>query len=856
MNSTNNLWIMYKTLKCYCNSWEQYYNVTNNSKEVIEWSCKQDRCKHEWKASPVEIVDNPWCPKCDIAMVEPIPAASIKKRVYKIIKETGDYREFNEVMKKVWKGNRDKGLAQEFFCQIYFISHTAHFNVKKYYARCDTDEIPDHLRNIVNLKDWGSDGIIEHTDGKISLVQVKFRSSVDRVLTRDSIGKMGLEFASIGDDIRGNMYLFSNTCECPKNITVNEEKNIKTIMYGDLRECVWELVQSVELEHLEVGSGTYRVEFPLREWQKEALEFTAGSFGRKTVVAACGAGKTFFAHSVSQRFPTALIVVPTLHLLSQTFENFAAWNPMRTFCLVGSDLSTDEIVNVPYSLTTDCAVIADHLVDGVIIIATYQSLNRVIEAIDKRPFRFALSIFDEAHICCGKTKGNYSLATSVGFPTDNRLFITATPKIYVANDNTKARSMDDEKIFGEQWVYSFNRAIDEGVLSNYSIVIGCGVFDASDHKLDMEFSANFLTRALHRERINSVMVCGTSHQNSKKFYSKMAAKLKGSDYELFLMPKNATSKHKSEAVRLVESGKKCIIFQVRVLSIGSDMPSLESVMLLGKRRSVIDIVQSVSRCLRISPSKSMAHILVPCIVEDPSDMNSQGTFPGLRSLLSALGSVDDALYESVTLRCAHPKNNSVQLSRAIKFDMVEYEDSRVSLADFELVFFNRLGSSQCFSAGKKFKLLMEYISKNGKKLPDRSVDVIGQFTNHLLNALRGTTNCYKDYRDEWSRQIREALPEGVWDAKLEISEEKKVSRRITSVERFEMLMEYISEHNKLPSDKVKVIGPFTTNLLVALRGTKNHYKDYRDEWSRQIRKALPDGVWDKRLKNTQGKKSA
>ena len=77
--------------------------------------------------------------------------------------------------------NKLKGDAQEIFSKIYFLSHRTHYNIKAYYSHL-LDVIPKNLS--VNVKDLGSDAIIIHNDGKISLVQVKFRSNFNSTLKK------------------------------------------------------------------------------------------------------------------------------------------------------------------------------------------------------------------------------------------------------------------------------------------------------------------------------------------------------------------------------------------------------------------------------------------------------------------------------------------------------------------------------------------------------------------------------------------------------------------------------------------------------------------------------------------------
>ena len=94
-----------------------------------------------------------------------------------------------------------------------------------------------------------------------------------------------------------------------------------------------------------------------------------------------------------------------------------------------------------------------------------------------------------------------------------------------------------------------------------------------------------------------------------------------------------------------------IITNVRVLSEGVDVPSLDSVLFLSARNSQVDVVQSVGRVMRKSPGKNYGYIIIPVIV--PSDVEPEHAlddnerFKVVWTVLNALRAHDDRFNATV-----------------------------------------------------------------------------------------------------------------------------------------------------------------------------------------------------------------
>ena len=88
-----------------------------------------------------------------------------------------------------------------------------------------------------------------------------------------------------------------------------------------------------------------------------------------------------------------------------------------------------------------------------------------------------------------------------------------------------------------------------------------------------------------------------------------------------------------------------ILNNVRCLSEGVDVPSLDAVLFLSARDSEVDVVQSVGRVMRTAPGKKYGYIIIPVIVpasekaEDALDNNER--FKVVWKILNALRAHDD-----------------------------------------------------------------------------------------------------------------------------------------------------------------------------------------------------------------------
>lgn len=175
-------------------------------------------------------------------------------------------------------------------------------------------------------------------------------------------------------------------------------------------------------------------------------------------------------------------------------------------------------------------------------------------------------------------------------------------------------------------------------------------------------------------------------------------------------------------------------------------PNLEAVLINGNRNSVIEIVQSVSRCLRIHPDKEYGRILIPCLIET-DDIDGPGEFPALRKFISSMGSIDEALVQEI-VECRGKGGRKIVVNDVFTKGIVIGED--LVMKNFEVRMYDRILNGRNFSSEYKFRMLVEFC-KEHNILPQRKEEYnnikIGIFLYKMLK--RG----HKNHQDRWIEKM-------------------------------------------------------------------------------------------------------
>lgn len=342
-----------------------------------------------------------------------------------------------------------------------------------------------------------------------------------------------------------------------------------------------------------------------------------------------------------------------------------------------------------------------------VVFSTYQSIDVISKAqkvLLQNGFpEFDLIICDEAHRTTGYTEVGMDDSAFVKvhdadyIKSKKRLYMTATPRLYDVDTQSKAArndiplwSMDNEAYFGKEiHRIGFGEAVERGLLTDYKVII----LTLNDKDVPAAVQKMITNGEAEIKTDDLTKLIGTVNALSKQFLGNDSIKVEGDEapmkravafcssisnstniaasYNLasenYLDSLPEERKKKMVTVQAMHMdgtmaapqrdqmlswlkedtpGNECrVITNVRVLSEGVDVPSLDSVLFLSARNSQVDVVQSVGRVMRKSPGKKYGYIIIPVVVpvdvEPEHALDDNERYKVVWTVLNALRAHDD-----------------------------------------------------------------------------------------------------------------------------------------------------------------------------------------------------------------------
>lgn len=365
-----------------------------------------------------------------------------------------------------------------------------------------------------------------------------------------------------------------------------------------------------------------------------------------------------------------------------------------------------------------------------VVFSTYQSIEVIARAqkvLLKNGFpEFDLIVCDEAHRTTGVSlAGEDESAFTKVHDTDfikakKRLYMTATPRLY--DDNTKSKaaqaeailcSMDDPALYGEEmYRIGFGEAVERDLLTDYKVLILTlndkdvppavqrMIADqeteiTTDDASKLIGCINALSKQFLGDDGNTKAADPAPMKRAVAFCANIATSKKitatyntATDSYLGSLPPEKkeqmvtiSSKHMDGTMAAPERDQmlswlkeetpdnECrIITNVRVLSEGVDVPTLDSVLFLSARNSQVDVVQSVGRVMRKSPGKKYGYIIIPVVVpadvEADKALDDNERYKVVWTVLNALRAHDDRFNATVNkIELNRKKPNNILVGR-------------------------------------------------------------------------------------------------------------------------------------------------------------------------------------------------
>lgn len=435
----------------------------------------------------------------------------------------------------------------------------------------------------------------------------------------------------------------------------------------------------------------------LRPHQKTALDSIEKGFAtsdRGRLIMACGTGKTLVALHAAERIAgpgrTVLYLVPSISLLSQTMREFANHrNIPHRYIGVCSDTTAGKtadddpdrnVSDLAIPVTTDRDEIVETLAKSIrgttVVFSTYQSLPVIAKAMNEASIPdFDLVLCDEAHRTAGFDTGEREISAfriihdNTKIRARKRLYMTATPRIYGKTaklwNRVQAKypkhdlaSMDDESIYGPEFHhYTFGKAVGEGILTDYRVVIfvdkdsnhtkTANAYAYAHGKATLNEATLMAAGAAaldnpedappddpDRPRARRVIAFTNSIRRSKALQKHWPGIVE--QHVKSLDPREQATRNRIETRHvdgtmsardranelrwLAEDAPRTIkiVSNARCLSEGVDVPALDGIIFTKPKESQIDIIQAVGRVMRRIPGKECGYIVVPVTVPEGS----------------------------------------------------------------------------------------------------------------------------------------------------------------------------------------------------------------------------------------------
>ena len=560
--------------------------------------------------------------------------------------------------------------------------------------------------------------------------------------------------------------------------------------------------------------GRQKPKSRLRLHQRNAMRDAMRGLSRTDrgqLVMACGTGKTLIAVRLVDTLAAqrTLVLVPTLTLLKETLNYWTAqaeqefrFLPVCSDETVGlRDSLTSSLVDLGLPATTDPSDIRRFLrscTKGVVF-ATYQSSPQIAKALGARGVpSFDLAIADEAHRCTGNVESAFgTILDATKIRARKRLFMTATPRIVTRWVRRRAEgagielaSMDDPKQFGPEFHHlSFAEAKRRRLLTDYRAVIvhvtdemcqewaeaGRLVTREDGQLTDARTLASHIALAKTMKDFNlrRVLSFHGRVKRAREFAKEFPAVLEWAEIRtspagtLWTQCISGDMDAGNREVHLrrfrdLRPGERGLVTNVRCLSEGINVPTLDGVVFIDPKHSQIEIVQAVGRAIRKAKDKKVGIVLIPVFVggmDDPETALERSEFGPVWEVLKSLRSHDEQLAAELDgCRSELGRRGKCRLPKKIQIDLPAGVTRR-----FAEAFGPRLVEMTTPSWEFFFGLLERFVDRTGHAEVPTGHQENGFKLASWINAQRMS---FKNGRLSKERIRRlEALPGWLWDTR-------------------------------------------------------------------------------------------
>ena len=391
-----------------------------------------------------------------------------------------------------------------------------------------------------------------------------------------------------------------------------------------------------------------------RDYQLEAVD-KFKNLDKGILQLFCGMGKTYTSILIAKEFKNIIIMSPLRSYASQLLGVFS--NNLKNYSsnLISSDGNRNIIE------------ILNNKKENNIYSVTFCSADIILELINH--LDNIILIVDEFHNLSYNNITNNENVINKILKTDKinkKLFMSATPKVYEIkkeDDIVEHSVLDYKNIFGDIFYsYDFKKAIVNKYINEYQVVI------PNDEKEKNKYEFIYSNMLYHGYK--KCLIYCQNIEEAEKFVNELETinKLKY-NFKIYLKSityktsLNKRNKILNEFIK--EEYKLSFIVSVHTLDECIDIPKCDSVYITYNVKNSINIIQRISRCLRIYPNKIKSGIFLWC-----------EKYNELKKINNIIKNYDINILNNVHIKNGNDKNKILELKNVLsEKDIVEINNT-------------------------------------------------------------------------------------------------------------------------------------------------------------------------------------
>ena len=605
----------------------------------------------------------------------------------RIIYKSKNWKDFEKKISKL--NEKDRGTVFEWLCVFYLQIHPVYKAVYKRVLHSTEFLKENEIKKKLGLihDEQGTDIIGETFDGKIDIVQCKYKDNASKNITAEDLNS-SIRIAS-GREAKkwvDTILICSNLKGFTKNKVLDElDIQFRTLSSGDFQK-----IDDKDFKNIKLIINKKTLKFKknkIRPHQDNAVQKAIKHFKterRGQLIHACGTGKTLTSYFLFEKFncKLTLYLVPSLQLINQTLTEWCkeslARNKLISPIVICSDKSNENISeHNPQLWLQELGIKVSNNFGELnqfvnsrrknkVIFCTYQSGKILSDHFKNIKKDIDLAFFDEAHnTTSSKSKIFGHLLEDKNIHIKKRLFMTATPKKLVGHDD-RFYSMEDEKIYGKLIdEITFKTAIEElKLLNDYEVVtqivkdqnikdlLKKNPFVIDKKKLPKEVELKLISGAVtlkktfKEKNIKNVVSFHGRVNRAKAFKDGINNIYPETQLNAYHVHGKQSGSIRKDILSDFANNPPSIITNAQCLSEGVDVPSIDAVIFVDPKQSKVDITQAIGRALRKgSKSKGKSYIIVPVIIDKKDSDSIEEAYQQILMVLRSMSEHDGRVVE-------------------------------------------------------------------------------------------------------------------------------------------------------------------------------------------------------------------